>query len=322
MTPRQPTSPDSIAPAASGERPREPSEAAAGEQPVGGLAPGLYLVATPIGNLRDITVRALDILRGADVIACEDTRITRRLLSHYAIATPTTAYHDHNAATALPRLIKRLQKGEIVALVSDAGTPLVSDPGYRLVRAALAESIAVTTAPGPVAAMAALTVSGLPTDTFLFAGFLPPKAAARRQRLEALADVPATLIFYESPRRVPATLAAMADCLGARPAVVARELTKLFEEVARGSLAELAAAFAEAGPPRGEVVLVVGPPAPHSADDSPARLDQQLRDALATMSLRDAVDHVAAVSGSKRRAVYQRALALSGGGPSDEPDAG
>ena len=270
----------------------------------------MYLVATPIGNLGDITLRALEILRGADIIACEDTRITRRLLSHYGVGTPTTAYHDHNAPTALPRLIKRLQKGEIVALVSDAGTPLVSDPGYRLVRAAISEGIAVTTAPGPVAAIAALTLAGLPTDSFLFAGFLPTKQAARRHRLEALSGIPAALIFYESPRRVPATLAAMANCLGERQAAVVREITKLYEEVQRGSLAELAAAFAQSGPPRGEVVLVVGPPAPQAGVDD-SQLDAMLSQALATMSLRDAVDHVTAASGRQRRDVYQRALALA-----------
>ncbi|MFT5182566.1 MAG: 16S rRNA (cytidine1402-2'-O)-methyltransferase [Alphaproteobacteria bacterium] len=282
--------------------PRQPSHAT--------LAPGLYLVATPIGNLGDITLRALDILRGADLIACEDTRVTRRLLSHYGVSTSTTAYHDHNAPTALPRLIKRLQRGEIVALVSDAGTPLISDPGYRLVQAAIGEDIPITTAPGPVAAIAALTLAGLPTDSFLFAGFLPPKQAARRQRLEALAAVPAALIFYESPRRVPATLAEMADCLGDRPAAVVREITKMFEEVRRGSLGELAAAFGQSGPPRGEVVLVVGPPAPQAIVDD-AQIDAMLGQTLATMSLRDAVDHVAAASGRPRREVYRRALALS-----------
>jgi len=320
VTPRQPTLANSTradAPAGPGSDPNGPPGS---EQPERNhLAPGLYLVATPIGNLGDITVRALEILRAADVIACEDTRITRRLLSHYAITTATTAYHDHNAASALPRLIKRLQKGEIVALVSDAGTPLVSDPGYRLVRAALAEEISVTAAPGAVAAITALTLSGLPPDTFLFAGFLPPKAAARRQRLEELATVPATLIFYESPRRVADALAAMVECLGDRPAAVARELTKMFEEVARGSLAELAAKFAQSDPPRGEVVLLVGPPPAHEDnDDDGTHLDALLRDALATMSLRDAVDHVTAASGRKRRAVYQRALALSAGDPVDD----
>lgn len=272
------------------------------------LAPGLYLVATPIGNLGDITLRALETLRGADIIACEDTRITRRLLSHYGIATPTTAYHDHNAATALPRLMKRLQKGEIVALVSDAGTPLVSDPGYRLVRAAIAENIPVTTAPGPVAAIAALTLAGLPTDSFMFAGFLPAKKAARRQRLEALSAVPGVLIFYESPRRVPATLAEMAECWGDRPAAVVRELTKIYEEVRRGSLNELAAAFAASGPPRGEVVLIVGPAAAQAEIDD-AQLDALLAQALARMSLRDAVDHVTAATGRQRREIYRRALA-------------
>jgi len=197
-----------------------------------------------------------------------------------------------------------------VALVSDAGTPLISDPGYRLVQAAIEEDIAITTAPGPVAAIAALTLAGLPTDSFLFAGFLPPKQGARRRRLEALSGVPAALIFYESPRRVPAMLADMADCLGDRPAAVVRELTKIYEEVRRGSLSQLAAAFAESGPPRGEVVLVVGPPAPQAgADDT--QVDTMLGQALATMSLRDAVDHVVEASGRQRRDVYTRALALS-----------
>ena len=278
------------------------------------MAPGLYLVATPIGNLGDITLRALDVLQGADLIACEDTRITRRLLSHYGVTTPTTAYHDHNAPTALPRLMKRLQKGEIVALVSDAGTPLISDPGYRLVQAAIDEDIPVTTAPGPVAAIAALTLAGLPTDSFLFAGFLPAKQAARRQRLEALSTVPAALIFYESPRRVPATLAEMADCLGDRPAALVREITKVFEDVRRASLSQLAAAFAESGPPRGEVVLVVAPPAAQpTADD--AQIDTMLGQTLATMSLRDAVDHVTAASGRQRRDVYRRALVLAANEP-------
>lgn len=316
MTPRQSTSPGSTAPDPSGKREGEPSDPTVSRQPrQTPLAPGLYLVATPIGNLGDITLRAIDILRGADLIACEDTRITRRLLSHYDINTPTTAYHDHNAPAALPRLIKRLQKGEIVALVSDAGTPLISDPGYRLVQAAIGADIPVTTAPGPVAAIAALSLAGLPTDSFLFSGFLPPKQGPRRQRLEALSTVPAALIFYESPRRVPATLADMADLWGNRPAAVVRELTKIYEEVRRGSLTELAAAFEESGPPRGEVVLVVGPPAPQAALDD-GQIDAMLGQTLATMSLRDAVDHVAAASGRPRRDVYRRALSLS----ADKPD--
>ena len=210
--------------------------------------------------------------------------------------------------------MKRLQKGQIVALVSDAGTPLVSDPGYRLVQTAIGEGIPVTTAPGPVAAIAALTLAGLPTDCFMFAGFLPPKQAARRQRLEELSRVPSVLIFYESPRRVPAALAEMADCLGDRPAAVVRELTKVYEEVRRGSLSQLATAFAESGPPRGEVVLVVGPPAPQAEIDD-AQIDTMLGQTLATMSLRDAVDHVAAASGRKRRDVYRRALAASANEP-------
>lgn len=311
MTSRQPIPPGSTAPDSPSQQQREPNDDPRPQQaPRTPLAPGLYLVATPIGNLGDITLRALDILRGADVIACEDTRITRRLLSHYGLDTRTSAYHDHNAAMALPKLMKRLQRGEIVALVSDAGTPLVSDPGYRLVQAAIAEDISVTTAPGPVAAIAALTLAGLPTDSFLFAGFLPSKKAARQARLKALASVPASLIFYESPRRVPATLAEMETCLGDRPAAVVREITKLYEEARRGSLSELAAVFAQSGPPRGEVVLVVGPPAPQ-ADMDDAQLDTLLEQALTTMSVRDAVDHVVSASGRQRRDVYKRALTVS-----------
>lgn len=275
-------------------------------------APGLYLVATPIGNASDITVRALRVLAEADVIACEDTRVTRKLLAIHAISTPLTPYHEHNAERVRPALIKRLKQGQKVALVSDAGTPLVSDPGYRLVGACIAEGLAVTALPGPSAALAALVVSGLPTDRFLFAGFPPPRAAGRRRLLAELAAVPASLVFMESSRRLAAALADMAEILGQRPAAVARELTKVFEEVRRGSLGELAAHYREAGPPKGEVTVVVAPPGDDPEPD-PDEVDRRIRDALAGASLRDAVARVAVDTGLSRRRVYARALALGRG---------
>ena len=275
------------------------------------LQPGLYLVATPIGNLRDVSLRALEILAAADLIACEDTRVTRKLTGHYGIATPLTPYHDHNAATALPKLVARLNDGASIALVSDAGTPLVSDPGYRLVRAAQAAGCPVTAAPGASAALAALAVAGLPTDRFFFEGFLPAKAAARRTRIAALAPIPATLVLFETGPRLAGALADLAVGLGDRAAAVCRELTKLHEEVRRGTLATLAGDYAALPDPRGEIVLVVAPPAdPQPADAG--EVDRMLRDALARLSVKDAVDEVAGLSGRPRREVYRRALALKG----------
>ncbi len=267
-------------------------------------------MATPIGNLGDITLRALDLLAAADLVACEDSRVTRKLLTAHGIGRPLTAYHEHNAERVRPRLIEALEKGKSVALVSDAGTPLVSDPGYKLVQAALEAGQEVTAAPGPSAALAALLLSGLPSDRFLFAGFLPAKAGARRTALAELTRVPATLIFFESGRRLGACLADMAEVLGARPAALARELTKRFEEVRRGSLAELAAQVAEAGPPKGEICLVVGGFAgdPEAGAED---LDRQLKAALAGSSLRDAVAAVAAETGLPRKRVYERALQLA-----------
>jgi 16S rRNA (cytidine1402-2'-O)-methyltransferase len=276
------------------------------------LEPGLYLVATPIGNLRDVSLRALEILAAADLIACEDTRVTRKLTGHYGIATPLTPYHDHNAATALPKLIARLADGARIGLVSDAGTPLVSDPGYRLVRAAQAAGCPVTTAPGASAALAAVTVAGLPTDRFFFEGFLPAKEAARRTRIAALAPIPATLVLFETGPRLAAALADLTAGLGDRAAAVCRELTKLHEEVRRETLAALARDYAALPAPRGEIVLVVAPPAdpqPAGADE----VDRMLRDALARLSVKDAVEEVAGLSGRPRREVYRRALALKGG---------
>ena len=267
-------------------------------------------MATPIGNAGDITLRALDLLRRADRIACEDTRVTGGLLARYGIATPLLAYHEHNAARMRPLLLERLRRGETIALVSDAGTPLVSDPGYKLVRAVVEAGIPVTTLPGASAALAALVLSGLPTDRFFFAGFLPPRSAARRTALAELAGIAATLIFFESAGRLADALADMAAVLGARDAAVARELTKLYEEVRRGTVTELAAHYAAADRPKGEIVIVVGPPAA-AAEASDAAIDDALRAALATQSLRDAVAAVAAALGAPRRRVYARALALA-----------
>ena len=285
------------------------------------LAAGLHIVATPIGNLGDITLRALEALAGADVIACEDTRVTRKLLDRYAIATPLTPYHDHNAAKARPVLLRRLADGAAIALVSDAGTPLVSDPGFKLVRAAAEAGHAVTALPGASAVLAALTVAGLPTDQFLFAGFLPPKQAARRARIAELNRIPATLVFYETGPRLAAALADLADGLGGQQeAAVCRELTKLHEEVRRGDLAALAQAYAGAEP-RGEIVLIVAPPRavePISAADS----ENLLRQALERLSLKDAVAEVADATGLPRRELYQRALALAKDGATDRDMAG
>lgn len=265
-------------------------------------------MATPIGNLGDITLRALETLAGADLIACEDTRVTKKLLDRYAIATPLTPYHDHNAAKARPALLARLADGAAIALVSDAGTPLISDPGYKLVCAAQDAGHTVTALPGASAPLAALAVAGLPTDQFLFAGFLPAKQAARRARIAELGRIPATLVVFETGPRLAAALEDLAAGLGPREAVICRELTKLHEEVRRGDLAALAQAFA-GGEPRGEIVLVIAPPeAPRaSADDA----DNLLRAALARVSLKDAVGEVAEVTGLSRRTLYQRALELT-----------
>jgi 16S rRNA (cytidine1402-2'-O)-methyltransferase len=275
----------------------------------GSLAGGLYLVATPIGNLGDITLRAVEVLKAANVIACEDTRVTRRLAERYGIAAPLTPYHEHNAAEARPKLLARLAAGEAVALVSDAGTPLISDPGYKLVRAARDAGHAVTTLPGPSAVLAALSLAGMPTDHFFFEGFLPPKSAARQKRIAALRAVPATLVLFESGARLAATLADLAQGLGPRPAAVCRELTKLHEDVRRGDLAQLAANYAAGGETRGEMVLVVAPPVGDVAADGD--VDDLLRQALTRVSVKDAVGEVVLATGRPRREIYQRALELN-----------
>ena len=274
---------------------------------------GLHIVATPIGNLRDITLRALDTLRGVDVIACEDTRVTRKLLTAYEIRTPTLPYHDHNAAEMRPRLLARMAAGESIALVSDAGTPLISDPGYKLVSACVEAGLAVTSLPGPSAAVTALTLCALPTDRFCFAGFLPAKEAARVAVLAELRAVSASLVFYESGARLPASLAAMRTHLGAaRPAAVARELTKRYEEVKRGTLSELSEIYASGAITRGEIVVVVGPPVAGDTAGMPD-LDTVLIAALQELSLKEAVARASARTGISRRIVYARALALAGG---------
>jgi 16S rRNA (cytidine1402-2'-O)-methyltransferase len=280
--------------------------------------PGLYLVATPIGNLSDVTLRALETLAAVEAIACEDTRVTRRLLERYAITTPLLTYHDHNAEIARPRILARLAAGAAIALVSDAGTPLISDPGFKLVRAAQAAGHAVTAIPGASAVLAALTASGLPTDRFFFEGFLPSRSAARRARLDELAGLPATLVFFETGPRIAAMLDDVADRLAGRAAVVCRELTKLHEEIRRGQVGALAHAYRQGAETRGEFVVVLGPPAQSERVEA-VDIDGMLKRALATSSLKDAVAAVAAATGQKRRIVYQRALALATG-DNDEPE--
>jgi 16S rRNA (cytidine1402-2'-O)-methyltransferase len=273
------------------------------------LASGLYLVATPIGNLRDISLRALETLAAADVIACEDSRVTRKLTERYGISTPLTPYHEHNAAEARPKLLARLAAGQAVALVSDAGTPLISDPGYKLARAASDAGHAVIAVPGASALLTALAAAGLPTDRFFFEGFLPPKPGARQKRIAELAGIPATLVLFESGPRLPAALADLASGLGPRAAAICRELTKLHEEIRRADLASLARHYAAGAETRGEIVIVVAPPAKEAelADD----VDDLLRRALLRVSVKDAVGEVALATGRPRREVYQRALALA-----------
>lgn len=276
------------------------------------LSPGLYLVATPIGTADDITLRALRILAEADMLAAEDTRTARHLMEIHGVALggrPLVPYHDHNGAQARPRLLAALAAGQSVAYVSDAGTPLIADPGYKLAAEAIAAGHPVTAAPGASALLSALSVAGLPTDRFFFAGFLPPKQAARRAALGGFAQIPGTLVFYESPRRLAACLADMSATLGNRPAAVCRELTKKFEEVRRAPLAALAEAYAGEPPPKGEVVIVTGPP--EGAAASAEALDTALETALRDNSLKDAARLVAEATGLPRKQVYARALELA-----------
>lgn len=274
------------------------------------LVPGLYIVATPVGNLGDITLRALEVLKSVSLIACEDTRVTGKLLAHFGIKARTVSYHDHNENEKCPELIAALEEGRLVALVSDAGTPLISDPGYRLAREAAKRGIRVIPIPGASSVMAALSASGLPTDRFFFAGFLPPKAGARENAIEELRSIPATLVIFESVHRLPDSMAALAEGLGGREATVARELTKLYEEFRRGTLTELAAYYAEAGEPKGEVVIVIAPPEKETF--TAADIDALLRKALETFSVKDAAAHVGKATGIPRQQLYARALALKG----------
>jgi 16S rRNA (cytidine1402-2'-O)-methyltransferase len=275
------------------------------------LAPGLHVVATPIGNLADISLRALATLAGADAVVAEDTRVTKTLLAHYGIATPLVAYHEHNAEVMRPHLLARLANGATLALVSDAGTPLISDPGYKLVAEALVNGLSVTSVPGASAVLTALVVAGLPTDRFFFEGFLPPKTAARRQRIAELSTIPGTLVFFESPRRVAETLVDLAAVLGPRDAALARELTKIFETVRRGTLPDLAAAVSAAEPPKGEIVLLVGPPLEGAPKIDGPDLDLRIGKALETLSVKEAAAVVSAETGQPRRKVYARAIELA-----------
>jgi len=273
------------------------------------VTPGLYLVATPIGNLRDITLRALDVLGAADLVLCEDTRVTAKLLTAYGLKKPLLRCDEHTEEQVRPRVLEALAAGQVVALVSDAGTPMVSDPGYRLVGAVIDAGAAIHPIPGPSSALAALTLAGLPSDRFLFAGFLPAKAQARRAALEALKAVRATLILFETGPRLRASLEDMAQVLGPRPAAVARELTKLYEECVRGTLAELAA-DPRLESPRGEIVVLVG--AGEEAVASEADADRALVEALGRLGPADAASEVAHALGLPRKALYRRALELQG----------
>jgi 16S rRNA (cytidine1402-2'-O)-methyltransferase len=297
------------------EIPSDPAASGGGTE-VAGPPQGLVLVSTPIGNLQDLSPRAAAVLSAAHTVLCEDTRVTARLCAVLGITPTLLTLHDHNEDGRIPLVLRLLAEGRLVALVSDAGTPLVSDPGYRLMRAVLAAGLPVAAVPGPNAALLALTLSGMPPHPFLFVGFLPPKAAARRVVLAQLraaerAGLAATLLFHEAPHRLAETLAEMAELLGPRPAAVARELTKRFEEVVRATLPELAARFA-AAPPRGEVTLVVGP-ASGEAPPPEADVEALLRAALQGHSLKEAVAEVTAATGLPRRVVYARALALGAG---------
>ncbi|PWJ17421.1 16S rRNA (cytidine(1402)-2'-O)-methyltransferase [Jannaschia seohaensis] len=279
-----------------------------------GIEPGLYLVAVPIGAARDITLHALDLLRGADIVAAEDTRSLRRLMEIHGVPLgerPLIPYHDHNGERVRPRLLAALREGRSVAYASEAGTPLIADPGFQLGAAARAAGVPVRAAPGASAVLTALCVGGLPTDRFTFAGFLPPKRAARRAALSELAAAPGTLVLYEAPRRLGALLADAAELFGDRRAAVCRELTKRFEEVVEGTLPELADRFA-GEPPRGEIVVLIDRAAPAETDQG--TVENMLRDALETMSLKSAVKDVSQRAGVARNLVYEMALRMRDGG--------
>jgi 16S rRNA (cytidine1402-2'-O)-methyltransferase len=276
-------------------------------KPLESLKPGLYLVATPIGNLRDITLRALDILNAVDRIACEDTRVSARLLQTYDIKKPLFPYHDHNADTQRPKLIEKIQNGERIALISDAGMPLISDPGYKLVRACQEAGLYVTSLPGANAPLMALQLSGLPTDSFSFLGFLPAKAKARRDMLGLWEQSPSPLILFESANRLEESLEDIQAVLGDRPCTVLRELTKLFEDVWPGNISDHLARLKEQGAPKGEIVIVVGG---YEAAENEYDIDALLKQEMERVSLREAVDTVMEITGLSRKSIYDRALKL------------
>ena len=270
---------------------------------------GLYLVATPIGNLGDISARAVDVLNAADIIACEDTRNTKKLLTLLGISgKKLTAYHEYNADKARPHILERLRNGEMIALVSDAGTPLVSDPGYRLVQDCIDQNVYVTAVPGASAVLTALQLSGLPCHRFLFEGFLPPKSAARQKELSLLADIPATLIFYEAPQRLEETIQDMISMLGDRQAAIVREITKKFEQTVRGTFSELLTVYRQNGFPKGEIVIVVSPAEQKSFSED--EIENRLKAALKTMSVKEAVARIARQTGEAKKAVYRKALEI------------
>jgi len=282
--------------------------------------PGLHLVATPIGNLGDITLRALETLAGVDIIACEDTRITRRLTERYGISAVLKQYHEHNAEQARPKILEKLAQGASIALVSDAGTPLISDPGFKLVREVSAAGHDVIALPGPSSVLAALAVAALPTDRFFFEGFLPSRQMARRARLTELSRIDATLVMFESGNRVQDSLQDLAEIMGARDAAICRELTKLHEEISRAPLSDLAKA-ADTLETRGEFVLVIGPPAADAQLMTELDLDEMLRASLQDNSVKDAVAQAMEVSGRPRREIYARALELAKEIKADRGDA-
>ena len=276
-------------------------------------APGLYVVSTPIGNLRDITLRALDTLAAADEVLAEDTRVARKLLDAHGIRAKLSAYHDHNGAERRPGILAKLEDGAVIALISDAGTPLVSDPGWKLVHEAVEQGTKVIPVPGASALLAGLVASGLPSDRFMFCGFLPVKSGQRKKEAETLKAVPATLVFYEGGSRLTTFLEDLSEVMGAnRPAVIARELTKLFEETRRGTLAELAKHYGENGPPKGEIVILIGPPLDEAPDE--ADIDAALLKAMADLPMKQAANVVAEAFGMSKRDAYQRALTLKDNG--------
>jgi len=277
------------------------------------LPAGLYVVATPIGNLSDISKRAKEVLAGVDVVACEDTRVTGKLLNAYLIKKPMLPYHEHNGNQQRPKILDKIASGGSVALVSDAGTPLISDPGYKLVDDAYIAGLRVVAIPGPCAVVTALSAAGMPTDRFLFMGFAPNKTKARTDWFAAEKETKASLVYYESTRRLPESLRDAAAALGARPAAVCRELTKKFEEVVRGNLISLADTYATAGPPKGEVVVVIGPPDKAAVETSALNMssDELLSTALKHMSVKSTAAFVAEITGENRKPLYKKALELS-----------